>query len=261
MLAFWPDHRDWQTRPILTKKEDTLRWNSASGPPLGKRGAVIGKFGSWSGLCGCNPITSFGYSATASGLRRHSSLHHTTSFYSSYIVLDGLFCGLSFFFPSFSHLVLPCVHTSTVNIPLVHRIDSWLSVERWRLRRPPFQWNVSSTWSYHGRILSLAALIKFDYDMTVLNYIPHSPDQLQWQTIWHIVRPPPDIHFPSHWHWKDSAPHHLSLTTSQHRQASAPASVLPKHDVPSQILHIAVNEVGLMKFIQSFSEVFLSFHR
>lgn len=44
-------------------------------------------------------------------------------------------------------------------------------------------WNVSSTWSYHGRILSLAALIKFDYDMTVLNYIPHSPDQLQWQTI------------------------------------------------------------------------------
>ena len=26
----------------------------------------------------------------------------------------------------------------TVNIPLVHRIDSWLSVERWRLRRPPF---------------------------------------------------------------------------------------------------------------------------
>ena len=40
-----------------------------------------------------------------------SSLHHTKSFYSSYIVLDGLFCGLSFF-PSFSHLVLPCVHTS-----------------------------------------------------------------------------------------------------------------------------------------------------
>ena len=86
-------------------------------------------------------------------------------------------------------------------------------------------WNVSSTWSYHGRILSLAALIKFDHDMTVLDYIPHSPDQLQWQTIWHIVRPPPDIHFPSHWHWKDSAPHHLSLTTSQHRQASAPASL------------------------------------